>query len=206
MKPAVVVEHQRAALDHAVLALAHAQPRIAVVGQVATADDAVPRTSHAQAAEVAPVDAAVLDDHALALADGHHRPLPARLAVVAELQAADHDVVDAFRREHETANAHFDREPSRLARDLDVQGLIRRIEEERVLDHVVQPASDGGQFQAFVVLVDRVGADPLQRLVVVEEHLGHPAAGLVLVAALETRVREEFVASTILQTPVKALG
>jgi hypothetical protein len=113
---------------------------------------------------------------------------------VTEFQPPDHDVVDVLRGEYETSHANFDCEPSRLAGDLDVQALVGWVEEEGILDHVGQTATDDGQLQILVALVDRIEADPLQRLAVVDEDLGHPTMRLVLVAALEPCVRKAFVA------------
>ncbi len=148
----------------------------------------------AQPVEVGEVNLAVLDHNALALADGDRGPLPARLAVVPHLQTADDHVVDALRGEREAAHAHFDAEPARLAAHADVERLVFGVEVERLGDHVGETLADGGQLPEVLVRVDRVRPDHLERVVVVQEDLGDPAAGLVGVGTLEAGVGEKLVA------------
>ena len=205
---AVIVCHHHAVLDSAVLGAAHAHAGAAVVGEVAVADDAVLRAAQAEAVEVGEVDFAVFHHHPLALAEADHGPLPARLAIVPHLQAADDHVVDFRCVQDGVAHADLDGVPAGLAADVQVEGLILGIEEERLVNHVADAFAHRTDHLEIGRIVDSVPAGQLQRIVVVDEHLRQPAPRLIGEEARIVRVGEELLAQVNLpKTPgVQGIG
>jgi len=183
-----VVEAQAAVLDQAVFRDTEGQADGPVLGQVAASHGAVTALMQAHPTEVGELHLAVLDDHALAAADGDQWPLSSGLAVVAHLKATNNHVVHVGRGERKAAHAHLHAVPSGLAADVDAEHLRRRVPVERLRDHVGRALPDRHHPLQRLVLVDGVLADHLQRMVVLPEDLRNPALCLVVVGAGEARV------------------
>ena len=108
--------------------------------------------------------------------------------------------------QRKAAHAHLDDVPARLAADIQIERLLLGIEEERLVDHVGEALAHGADHLEIGALVNRVRADQLQRIVVIDKHLGEPAPRLVGEEARIARVGEELLAQMDLPEPADLQG